>query len=173
METKNSIVSVLNPDDFSYLTVCNNNLNRFLSDPANRSILQQAFVKRYQNTKLTYTTLQAQHEMYLLSLKFASKIYNSVKPVYAVDGNYYQKQFDAAKNDTNKKIEISKIFVSELQTAAYHNFKNFFAVYESSAELKTDEKISKNIAMLKNTYSSLVADIENANTAKDANINKK
>lgn len=173
METKNSIVSVLNPDDFSYLTVCNNNLNRFLSDPDNRNILQQAFIKRYKDTKMTYTTLQAQHEMYILSLKYASKIYNDVRPVYVVDGNYYQKMFDAAKNDANKKIEIAKIFVSELQTAAYRNYKNFFAVYDNSTELKNDEKVSKNIVILKNAFTSLVADIENANRNKNENINKK
>ena len=102
MKQERRVVTVLNPDDFSYLTVCNNNLNRFLSDKNNRDILQEAFVNKYKNNKIAYTTLQAQHEMYLMSLKLASQIYNNVEPVLAIDGLYYEKYFIQEKDRTQR-----------------------------------------------------------------------
>lgn len=165
MKQERSIVEVLNPDDFSCLTVCNNNLNRFLSDKNNRDILQEAFVKRYKENKIIYTTLQAQHEMYLMSLKLASQIYNNVEPVFAVDGLYYERFFIREK-DRNERIKFCEIFVEELQKAAKNNFENLFKVYDNNLSVRNNPKVINQIEFLKNTFEALKKDILNTKLLK-------
>jgi hypothetical protein len=165
MKQERSVVSVLNPEDFSYLTVCNNNLNRFLSDENNRKLMQEAFVNRYKNTKMSYTTLQAQHEMYLMSLKYASQIYNNVEPVFIVDGLYYE-NFFLKEKDRSKRVEFLEIFVEELHKAGIKNYENFFKVYNKFQSVRNNPKVIQGIEIFKKTYDSFKQDVLNAQLPK-------